>query len=185
MEVRPLSLSGLKLITPAVHRDSRGFFLETYSESRYLESGIDHPFVQDNHSRSTRGTIRGMHFQTSPGQAKLLRVGVGRIFDVAVDIRPDSPTFGKWEGVYLDAAEHCQLFVPVGFAHGFCVVSEVAEVMYKVSSLYDAKTETGFRFDDPEVGIAWPVAEPIVSPRDLQAQSFASLRQALRQAKAS
>lgn len=179
MEVRPLSLAGLKLVVPAVFRDSRGFFLESYSASRYQHLGIDCNFVQDNHSRSSRGTIRGMHFQTSPGQAKLLRVVAGRIFDVAVDIRPGSPTFGRWEGVYLDAAEHCQLFVPVGFAHGFCVVSDHAEVLYKVSSPYDAATETGFRFDDPDVGIRWPVDAPLVSDRDKNARSFAELRQAL------
>jgi dTDP-4-dehydrorhamnose 3,5-epimerase len=179
MEVRPLSLAGLKLVVPTVHRDSRGFFLETYNAPQYQEAGIDCNFVQDNHSRSDRGTIRGVHFQTSPGQAKLLRVTAGRIFDVAVDIRPDSPTFAQWEGVFLDAAEHCQLFVPVGFAHGFCVVSDVAEVLYKVSSPYDPATETGFRYNDPDVGIRWPVDAPVVSKRDLEARSFAELRSEL------
>lgn len=179
MQVRPLSLAGLKLIVPAVFRDSRGFFLESYNAPRYQQLGIDCKFVQDNHSRSARGTIRGMHFQKSPGQAKLLRVVSGRIYDVAVDIRPNSPTFGRWEGVYLDAADHCQLFVPVGFAHGFCVLSDFAEVLYKVSSPYDPVTESGFRFDDPEVGIPWPVDAPIVSDRDAQAPSFAQLRQGL------
>ncbi|HET6343980.1 MAG TPA: dTDP-4-dehydrorhamnose 3,5-epimerase [Myxococcota bacterium] len=179
MDIRPLSLAGLKLVLPAVHRDDRGFFLETYNGPRYQQAGIDCKFVQDNHSKSGQGTIRGMHFQASPGQAKLVRVAAGRIFDVAVDIRPSSPTFGRWEGVYLDAAEHAQLFVPVGFAHGFCVVSDVAEVLYKVSTVYDASTEAGFRYDDPEVGITWPVSHPKVSKRDAEAPTFAELRRSL------
>lgn len=180
MEVIKLALADLQLVHPKVFRDSRGFFLETYSEARYQDCGIHCKFVQDNHSKSSRGTIRGMHFQTTPGQAKLLRVTSGRIFDVAVDIRPGSPTFGKWEGVYLDAESHHQLFVPIGFAHGFCVVSETADVLYKVSSPYDATTETGFRWDDPDVGIKWPVDSPIVSERDAKAQSFAALQRSLR-----
>ena len=136
MEVVELSLKGLKLIKPKVFKDSRGFFLESYNEATYQEAGIDASFVQDNHSFSQKNTVRGMHFQTIPGQAKLLRVSQGEIFDVAVDIRPDSPTFGKWEGVILNSTNHHQLFVPIGFAHGFCVLSEEAHVMYKVSSLY-------------------------------------------------
>jgi dTDP-4-dehydrorhamnose 3,5-epimerase len=179
MQVRPLPLSGLVAITPKIHRDDRGFFVETYSWPRYQQAGVDCKFVQDNHSRSHRGTIRGMHFQTTPGQAKLVRVVVGAIYDVAVDIRPESPTFGQWAGVSLDAENHTQLFIPVGFAHGFCVTSNVAEVVYKVSSLYDGKTEAGFRFDDPEIGIVWPTEAPQVSARDREAQSFAALRQSL------
>ena len=179
MEARTLSLSGLTLITPTIHRDARGFFLETYSEGRYQEAGIHSKFVQDNHSKSAHGTLRGMHFQTSPGQAKLIRVLAGRIFDVAVDIRPDSPTFGKWEGVYLDAEMHQQLFVPIGFAHGFCVVSDTAEVAYKVSSVYDAATESGFLWNDPDVGIAWPVANPQLSARDLKAAPLAQITRSL------
>lgn len=182
MHVRPLALDGLLVITPKVYRDERGFFVETYSGPRYQQAGVDCKFVQDNHSRSNKHTIRGMHFQTSPGQAKLVRVVSGRIFDVAVDIRLDSPTFGQWEGVYLDAEEHAQLFVPVGFAHGFCVVSQSAEVLYKVSSLYDASTESGFAYNDADVGIQWPSPAPLVSERDTKAQSFAALRQSLLQA---
>ena len=172
MEVIDLSLSGLKLIKPNVYRDTRGFFLETYQHKLYESFGITTPFVQDNHSFSQQGCIRGMHFQSFPGQAKLVRVGVGKIFDVAVDIRPDSPTFGKWEGVILDDQMHHQLFIPVGFAHGFCVLSPEAHVMYKVSSPYDPKYEKGFRWDDSTVNIEWPVKNPIVSERDQQAPNF-------------
>lgn len=167
---------GLKLFRPSVFTDSRGFFLETYQHSAYRAQGVDIPFVQDNHSRSTKGTLRGLHYQSSPGQAKLVRVGRGKIFDVAVDIRPGSPTFGRWHGVYLDDHEHAQLLVPVGFAHGFCVVSDVADVIYKVSAPYDPKTECSLKFDDPDIAVAWPVAEPLLSPRDQQAESFATYR---------
>jgi dTDP-4-dehydrorhamnose 3,5-epimerase len=167
---------GLKLFRPSVFADSRGFFLETYQQRAYAAAGVEVTFVQDNHSRSTKGTLRGLHYQSHPGQAKLVRVGRGRIFDVAVDIRPDSPTFGRWHGVYLDDQEHAQLLVPVGFAHGFCVVSDIADVMYKVSAPYDPKTECGLKFDDPDVGVAWPISEPLLSPRDQQAESFATYR---------
>lgn len=167
---------GLKLFRPSVFADSRGFFLETYQQRAYAAAGVDITFVQDNHSRSTKGTLRGLHYQSHPGQAKLVRVGRGRIFDVAVDIRPDSPTFGSWHGVYLDDQEHAQLLVPVGFAHGFCVVSDIADVMYKVSAPYDPKTECGLKYDDPDVGVAWPISEPLLSPRDQQAESFAAYR---------
>jgi dTDP-4-dehydrorhamnose 3,5-epimerase len=167
---------GLKLFRPSVFADSRGFFLETYQHRAYAAAGVDVTFVQDNHSRSTKGTLRGLHYQSHPGQAKLVRVGRGRIFDVAVDIRPNSPTFGRWHGVYLDDQDHAQLLVPVGFAHGFCVVSEVADVIYKVSAPYDPKTECSLKFDDPDVAIAWPVTEPLLSARDQQAESFATYR---------
>ena len=176
MKVVPLSLPGLLLVRPKVHRDSRGFFLESYSEAAYQQHGIACKFVQDNHSASRRDTVRGLHFQTAPGQAKLVRVSSGRIFDVAVDIRPDSASFGRWEGVYLDATDQQQLFVPVGFAHGFCVVSETAEVQYKVSSPYDGDTEAGIRFDDADLGVQWPTQAPLVSARDASAMSFASWR---------
>jgi len=162
----PLALPDVILVEPDVHRDARGFFLESYHLEKYRAGGVPGPFVQDNHSRSVRNTLRGLHFQRSPGQAKLVRVVSGRIWDVAVDIRPGSPTFGRWHGIELDAAEHRQLFVPVGFAHGFCVLSEVADVLYKVSSPYDPATEAGFAWDDPEVGIAWPITDPVLSARD-------------------
>lgn len=175
MEVEELDLKGLKLIQPTVFRDDRGFFFESFHEPRYRSFGISCSFVQDNHSKSCQGTIRGMHFQTHPGQDKLVRVIQGRIFDVAVDIRPQSPTFGQWTGVILDDEEQQQLFVPVGFAHGFCVLSDEAHVLYKVSNVYDPHTEKGFRWDDPDVAIDWPVKNPVVSKRDMQNPSFASL----------
>lgn len=160
---------------PKVFQDGRGFFLETHQNARYQEKGIAASFVQDNHSFSKRGVIRGMHFQSEPGQAKLVRVAVGKIYDVIVDIRPNSPTFGKWEGVYLDDQQHQQLFVPVGFAHGFCVISPEAHVLYKVSAPYHPDTEKGFRFNDPDIGIQWPLEAPIVSERDQSCPPFSKL----------
>jgi dTDP-4-dehydrorhamnose 3,5-epimerase len=176
MKVIELELPGLRLIQPAVFGDERGFFLETYSLGRYIAAGIDVTFVQDNHSRSIKDTLRGLHYQSEPGQAKLVRVVVGSIFDVAVDIRPGSPTFGRWQGVELDAEKHEQLFVPVGFAHGFCVLSDVAEVVYKVTSPYDGKTECSINYADPDLAVAWPVPKPLLSARDQQAESFAAFR---------
>jgi dTDP-4-dehydrorhamnose 3,5-epimerase len=175
MEVVELSLSGLKLVKPRVFGDERGFFLETFRAERYAAAGMAVEFVQDNHSRSVRGTLRGLHYQSSPGQTKLLRVVSGKIFDVAVDIRPASPTFGAWEGVYLDAEDHHQLFVPIGFAHGFCVVSETADVLYKVSSPYDASTECTLRWNDPDIGVVWPVDSPVLSARDQVGEPLAEL----------
>lgn len=166
MEVRELSLPGVKLICSKIFYDNRGFFRETFRKPAYAQAGIDCDFVQDNHSYSKQGTIRGMHFQRSPGQAKLVSVVHGKIFDVFVDIRPDSPTFGKWDGVYLDAASGDQMLVPVGYAHGFCVLSDEAHVSYKVSNVYDPQEERCFRFDDPFVGIRWPIALPVLSDRD-------------------
>lgn len=178
MEVVELRLKGLKLLKPKVFADSRGYFLETYQQSVYEKLGIG-SFEQDNHSFSQQGCIRGMHFQSYPGQAKLVRVSVGQIFDVAVDIRPDSETYGQWEGVMLDDQSHQQLYVPVGFAHGFCVISPEAHVMYKVSTPYKADVEKGFRWDDETINIQWPIKNPLVSDRDKQAPSFQELRQLL------
>jgi dTDP-4-dehydrorhamnose 3,5-epimerase len=172
MEIIDITFEGVKLIKPKVFHDDRGFFWECYREPLYKELGIDCGFVQDNHSYSKKGTIRGMHFQRSPGQAKLISVIEGRIFDVVVDIRPSSPTFGKWTSVYLDGKSHHQLFIPVGFAHGFCVMSDTVHVLYKVSSLYDPKEEKGFAYNDPSIGIDWPIADPIISERDLRMPSF-------------
>jgi dTDP-4-dehydrorhamnose 3,5-epimerase len=172
MQIQELKLPGVFLISPRVFKDNRGFFVETYQAERYRKVGIDVTFVQDNHSRSAERTLRGLHYQSSPGQAKLVRVGAGRIYDVVVDIRADSPTFGQWDGVYLDAEQHEQLFVPIGFAHGFCVVSEMADVIYKVSAPYDAATECGIAYDDPTLGVEWPVSDPILSARDQKAESF-------------
>ena len=176
MEITEFSISGLKRIRPTVYRDDRGFFLESYNEERYRSFGIECRFVQDNHSLSKKGTLRGLHYQSTPGQAKLVRAGKGRVFDVAVDLRPGSSTFGKWEGVYLDAESHEQFFIPVGFAHGFCVVSEEAVILYKVSSLYNPDTECALMWDDPEIGVNWPISQPHLSQRDVQAESFADYR---------
>jgi len=167
------------LIEPKVFRDPRGFFLESYRRDLLAKGGITTDFIQDNHSMSQANTIRGMHFQSTPGQAKLIRCARGKIWDVAVDIRPDSKTFGKWQGIELDAENHHQLFIPVGFAHGFCALSDQVEVLYKISTPYDPETETGFAYNDPEVGIAWPVAEALVSDRDKNAQSFADYKKSI------
>jgi dTDP-4-dehydrorhamnose 3,5-epimerase len=175
LSVEDLPLSGLKLLRPTVHADARGYLVESYHAPRYRELGIDCTFVQDNHACSVKGVLRGLHFQSLPGQAKLVRVMTGKIFDVCVDIRPESPTFGRWHGLTLDAAEHLQLFIPVGFAHGFCVLSDVADVLYKASSIYDPDAERGFAWNDPEIGIDWPIADPILSARDALAPRFASL----------
>jgi dTDP-4-dehydrorhamnose 3,5-epimerase len=147
-------LEGPILLAPVVHGDERGFFQETYRRNLFAELGIHDEWVQDNHSRSCRGVVRGMHFQ--PGMAKLLRCPRGAILDVLVDIRSGSPTFGRWEAFELNDETHLQLYAPDGFAHGFCVLSEVADVVYKCSAYYDPVAESGFRFDDPDVGIAWP-----------------------------
>jgi dTDP-4-dehydrorhamnose 3,5-epimerase len=163
---RETSIEGLVLIEPRVIADDRGFFFETFRANEYADLGIDVPFVQDNHSRSARGTVRALHFQVEPGQAKLVRTARGEIWDVAVDLRRDSPTYGRYEAFELSDENARQLFVPVGFAHGFCVTSETADVAYKVSSYYNAPTERGIAFDDPAIGIPWPVAEPRVSERD-------------------
>jgi dTDP-4-dehydrorhamnose 3,5-epimerase len=176
LRVIDLELNGLKLIRPEIFGDERGFFLETYSAPRYQAAGIDVPFVQDNHSRSVKGTLRGLHYQSAPGQAKLMRVSLGRIWDVAVDIRPGSKTFGRWQALELDDEKREQLYIPVGFAHGFCVLSDVAEVQYKVSTPYDAKTECALSYADPELNVGWPVTAPLLSARDMSAESFASFR---------
>jgi dTDP-4-dehydrorhamnose 3,5-epimerase len=172
-------LDGVVLIEPEVHRDERGFMVETFREQDWRELGVGVEFVQDNHSRSGRGTLRGLHFQTTPGQAKLVRCLRGRIWDVAVDLRRDSPTFGRWEGHELDDDNHRQLFVPVGFAHGFCVLSEVADFAYKLSSYYDAATEAGIAWDDPEVGVEWPISDPILSERDRSGSRLAEIADGL------
>jgi dTDP-4-dehydrorhamnose 3,5-epimerase len=168
MRFRPIDtrIAGLVLVEPAVHRDDRGFFTETFRADDFEQLGVDVEFVQENHSRSVRGTVRALHFQLEPGQGKLVRAARGSVYDVAVDLRRDSPTFGHYEAFEL-SDENCQeLFVPVGFAHGFCVTSDVADVTYKVTSYYDGAQERGIDWDDPEIGIEWPVADPIVSERD-------------------
>jgi dTDP-4-dehydrorhamnose 3,5-epimerase len=173
MQTLPTKLSGPIVIAPAVHGDDRGFFVETYRASALEDLGIPDMFVQDNHSRSRRGIVRGMHYQ--PGQAKLVRCARGAILDVVVDIRRGSPQFGEWEGQVLDDTDHRQLYVPDGFAHGFCVLSELADVTYKVSSYYDPNRESGFMFNDPAVGIEWPtdIGDLVVSQRDREAPTLA------------
>jgi dTDP-4-dehydrorhamnose 3,5-epimerase len=174
-EQLPTKLDGLVLIEPVVHGDSRGFMLESYSRDAWAELGVEAEFVQHNHSRSSRGTLRGIHFQTEPGQAKLVRCARGAILDVAVDLRRGSPTYGQWEGHVLDDERHLQLFVPVGFGHGFAVLSDVADVAYLVSSLYDPATEAGIAWDDPEVGVDWQVSDPLLSERDKTAPKLAEI----------
>ena len=176
MQVVDGKLAGIKIIRPKVFGDDRGFFLESYNAAAYAAAGIDTVFVQDNHSRSVKGTLRGVHYQSKPGQAKLVRVILGRIWDVTVDIRPNSPTFGQWDAVELDDKSREQLFIPIGFAHGFCVLSEYAEVEYKVSAPYDPETECSISYADPELAIKWPVHHPLLSVRDQQAESFAAFR---------
>jgi dTDP-4-dehydrorhamnose 3,5-epimerase len=170
-------LPGVLIVEPDVHRDARGFFLETFHAERYRKGGIALPFVQDNQSRSTRGTLRGLHAQRRKPQAKLVRVVRGEIFDVAVDIRPRSPTFGRWVGARLSEENFRQLFVPPGFAHGFCVLSDVADVEYKCTEVYDRADEIGARWDS--AGIDWPVKDPLLSPRDAALPPLAELRRIL------
>ncbi len=147
-------LEGPVLLEPTVHGDARGFFLETFRATAMAEAGLHDEWLQDNHSRSVHGVLRGMHLQ--PGMAKLVRCARGAILDVIVDVRPGSPQFGRWEGFELNDDTHRQLYVPDGFGHGFCVVSDSADVIYRCSAYYDPAGERGFRFDDPEVGIEWP-----------------------------
>jgi dTDP-4-dehydrorhamnose 3,5-epimerase len=172
-------LEGVVLLEPEVHGDERGFMVETYRRDDWGALGIEAEFVQHNHSRSGRGTLRGLHFQTEPGQAKLVRCPRGAIFDVALDLRRDSPTYGQWEGQVLDDEKHRQLFVPAGFGHGFAVLSDVADVAYLLSSVYDPATEAGIAWDDPDVGVEWPVAEPLLSERDKTAPRLADVADTL------
>jgi dTDP-4-dehydrorhamnose 3,5-epimerase len=169
MERLETRLDGPILVRPVVHRDSRGFLHETYRRSTYAELGISEEFVQDNHSRSERGVVRGMHFQVGEGMSKLVRCSRGTVLDVLVDLRRGSPTFGQWEGFQLSDENLHQLYCPIGFAHGFCVLSEVADVLYKCSAYYDESIERGIAYDDPDVGIDWPALELSPSERDASA----------------
>ena len=166
-----MKVAGLKIFKPRIFVDERGYFYESYSKSLYDPEGLP-SFVQDNVSFSCQHTIRALHYQKTPGQAKLVSCLKGKIFDVAVDIRPDSPTFGRWEAFELDDQSHEQLFIPVGFAHGFCVLSETALVHYKVSAVYDPATECSIRWNDPTIRIAWPTASPLLSLRDQKSPFF-------------
>ena len=168
MQVVDEPLTGVKLLAPKVIEDSRGFFMESYNRRNLAEFGIAHDFVQDNHSRSSRGVLRGLHYQLGHAQAKLVRVTRGRVFDVVVDIRRDSPNFRKWAGAELSEANRLCLFADVGFAHGFLVLSEIADFQYKCSDFFSAEDERGLPWDDPEIGIDWPLEglEPLLSDRD-------------------
>lgn len=179
MQFVPTALAGVIIVEPDVHRDGRGFFLETYHAAKYRAGGIAGPFLQDNHSRSVAGTIRGLHLQVRRPQAKLIRVIQGEIFDVAVDVRRGSPTFGRWVGVTISAENHRQCYVPQGFAHGFCVLSPEAQVEYKCTDLYDAAGEIGVAWNDPALGIAWPIDQPVLSERDRNHRPLAELHDLL------
>jgi len=170
MKLIPLSLPGALLVEPAVHGDQRGFFMETYHREKFRKLGIDCEFVQDNHSLSVEaGVLRGLHYQLPPkAQAKLVRVTAGAVYDVIVDLRESSPTFGRWESVVLSAANRRQLFVPRGFAHGFCTLVPNTEVLYKVDDYYSPEHERGIRWDDPDLAIPWPVSHPVLSEKDKQ-----------------
>jgi len=159
-------LPGVIVIEPQVYRDHRGYFLETFHAENYRRGGLPSSFVQDNHSCSIRNTLRGLHLQRRKPQAKLIRVIEGQIWDVAVDVRPDSPTFGRWTGLLLSAENFKQLYIPAGCAHGFCVLSERAQVEYKCTALYDPSDEIGIAYNDPTLDIPWPVDSPVVSERD-------------------
>jgi dTDP-4-dehydrorhamnose 3,5-epimerase len=166
MDVVPQELPEVLLIKPKVFGDERGYFIETFSQERYKQAGIALPFVQDNLSRSKRGTLRGLHLQQPHAQGKLVSVVEGEVFDVAVDVRRGSPTFGRWVGVSLSDKNHHQLYVPPGFAHGFCVTSDNALFSYKCTDLYHPECELGVAWDDPALAIRWPVATPLVGAKD-------------------
>ncbi len=172
-EVRATGLRSVVIVEPVVHRDGRGFFLESYNAAMFARGGVDRPWVQDNHSRSNRDTVRGLHLQCRRQQAKLVRVTRGEVFDVAVDVRRGSPSFLEWTGCLLSEDNFRQLFIPRGFAHGFCVVSETAEVQYKCDEYYDGDDELAIAWNDPQIGIDWPIEEPLLSGRDRAAPTIA------------
>ena len=173
MKVQETDIPGVLLIEPSVYEDDRGCFMETFHESRYREAGLDARFAQDSYSRSRYGVLRGLHYQNPYPQGKLVWVIRGEVFDVAVDLRRDSPTFARWAGVRLHESEHRQLYIPPGFAHGFCVLSEVADVMYKCTELYRPEHERAIRWDDPDLAIQWPIRAPCLSDKDRHAMLFA------------
>lgn len=166
MKVEATALDGVLLVTPAVFGDDRGFFMETYNQAKAAELGLPTTFVQDNHSKSSKGVLRGLHYQYPTWQGKLVRVVQGEIFDVAVDIRAGSPTYGEWVGYYLNDENKQQLYVPEGFAHGFVVTSDTAEVVYKCTDLYAPSEEGSVLWNDPDIGIEWPISEPLLSAKD-------------------
>lgn len=168
-------LPGVVVIEPDVHKDARGFFLETYHARKYGDGRILGPFVQDNHSHSKKGTLRGLHAQLRHPQGKLVRAVAGEMFDVAVDVRRGSPAFGRWVGVTLSGLNFKQLYIPPGFAHGFCVLSDEVDVEYKCTDFYDPADEITVLWNDPEIGIAWPIAAPALSRKDAEARPLAEL----------
>lgn len=169
-------IPGLVVVTPDVYPDARGWFTESYHAQRYFENGVKAVFVQDNRSHSVKNVLRGLHFQLHRPQAKLVSCTAGRIWDVAVDIRVGSPTFKRWYGLELSAANRKQFFIPGGFAHGFCVLSDEAEILYKCSEFYDPKDDRGLLWNEPAIGVDWPVAAPILSPKDTVRKPLADLR---------
>lgn len=175
MKILTTSIEGILIIEPKIFKDKRGYFMETYNQSRYNESGINRTFVQDNLSYSLKNTVRGLHFQIKHPQAKLIQAISGEIFDVAVDLRPGSSTFGKWTGIHLSDENRRQVFIPEGFAHGFCVLSEFALFCYKCSDFYTPDDEGGIVWSDPSIGIEWPVESPIISEKDNQFQKLSDL----------
>src|SRR5262249_18719320 len=179
MKVIPAELPDVLIIEPEVHRDARGFFVETFQQRKYAEIGIPGPLVQDNPSHSARGTLRGLHAQCRSPQGKLVRAVQGEMFDVAVDIRRGSPTFGRWVGVVLTGDNFRQLWIPRGFAHGFCVLSDRVDVEYKCSDYYDAGDELSIRWNDPEIRIAWPLRDPVLSEKDATAPRLDEVRDRL------
>lgn len=179
MKIINCPIAGLKVIQLDVHGDARGFFVERFHVKRFSEAGLPHIFLQDNHSRSAPRTLRGLHYQYAPPQGKLVGVARGRVWDIAVDIRPKSPTFGRHHAVELTAENGMLLWIPAGFAHGFCVLGEEpADLLYKVTAVYNPASEGGIRFNDPELGIDWPIKEPLISERDKNLPSFSDYKNA-------
>lgn len=166
MKFLETDLPGILIVEPDVFEDPRGYFMETHHRDKFADAGIAHPFVQDNHAHSVRETLRGLHFQEPHPQGKLVRVVSGKIFDVAVDIRRDSPDFGRWVGVELSSENRRQLWVPPGFAHGYCVLTDDCDVIYKCTQIYSPEHDHVIAWNDPDIGIEWPVSEPVLSDRD-------------------
>jgi dTDP-4-dehydrorhamnose 3,5-epimerase len=177
MKVTETILPGVLIIEPKVFGDHRGFFKETFQAERYKEAGLTQPFVQDNHSRSQKGVLRGLHLQKSRPQGKLVSCSSGSVFDVAVDVDPGSATFGKYVGIELNTDNHLQLWIPPGYAHGFCVLSDVADFQYKCTDYYDPQDEGGLIWNDPDVAIHWPIEDPQLSEKDLKLPTLAELKE--------
>jgi len=175
LKIEPTAIPGVLVVTPRVLADSRGFFMETFHEAKYRQVGIDRSFVQDNYSHSCQGTLRGLHYQLHHPQAKLVSVIWGRIYDVAVDIRAGSPTFGRWVGQELSDENRRQLYIPEGFAHGFCVLSEMADVIYKCTGFFAQEDDRGVLWSDPAIGIRWPVEDPLLSDKDRNLRPLAAI----------